>query len=58
MVAAYDARGTLLKKVQVAETSAARASGFPVITSNGNEVYMAWTETNEIPKVKTAKINL
>lgn len=58
MVANYDEQGTLLKKMQVAQTSASRASGFPVITSRGNEVFMAWTETAEITKVKTAKINL
>ena len=58
MMASYNPQGILLKKVQVAETSAARASGFPVITCIGNEVYMSWTETGEKTLVKTAKINL
>ncbi len=58
MVANYGTQGELLKKIEVAKTSAARASGFPVITSRGNEVFMAWTETADKSKVQTAKINL
>ena len=58
MVARYDGMGILINKLQVAETSAERASGFPVITSQGEQVWMAWTETGESPQVKTAKINL
>ncbi len=58
MVANYGTQGELLKKIEVTKTSAARASGFPVITSRGNEVFMAWTETADKSKVQTAKINL
>lgn len=57
MLASYNAQGVLLKKIQVAETNASRASGFPVITSSGNSVYAAWTEVSEETIVKTAKIN-
>lgn len=58
MVAKYDSRGALLKKVQVAQTSAERGSGFPVIATSGNETYVAWTELGESTQVKTAKVNL
>ncbi len=57
MIAKYDNTGALLNKMTVAETSATRASGFPVITTNGEDIYMAWTQTNETSAVKTAKIN-
>ncbi|PIW04762.1 MAG: hypothetical protein COW40_07805 [Cytophagales bacterium CG17_big_fil_post_rev_8_21_14_2_50_40_13] len=57
MLAEYDQKGMLLKRVKVAESKASRSSGFPVITSLGNTVYMAWTEVNEETVVKTAKIN-
>ena len=57
MVAQYKKEGTLVKKLKVAETAATRASGFPVIASTGNKVYIAWTETNDLKTVKTAKIN-
>ena len=57
MVAEYDAMGTLINKLKVAESKASRASGFPVITSIDNTIYMAWTEVNEETVVKTAKIN-
>ncbi len=58
MAAKFDQNGNLLKKIQVAETSIERSSGFPVITSSGNEVIMAWTEAGETTKVLTAKVNL
>ncbi len=58
MAARYDKRGSLLNKMQVAETAAERASGFPVITCRGNRVLIAWTETGEESQVKTASIKL
>lgn len=57
MLAEYDYSGTLINKMTVAETAAARASGFPVITSNGDDVYMAWTQAGDQTMIKTAKIN-
>lgn len=57
MLAEYDFSGTLINKMTIAETAAARASGFPVITSNGDDVYMAWTQAGDQPMIKTAKIN-
>lgn len=58
MAARYDSQGVLINKMQVAETSAARASGFPVVTCHGEEIVMAWTETGEQSQVKTARIKL
>lgn len=58
MVAHYNRSGMFLNKVKVAETSMERASGFPVITSNDEQLIMAWTEVGEKTIVKTAQINL
>lgn len=57
MLAEYDKTGALVNKITVAEISAARASGFPVLTTNGEDIYMAWTQTDEKSIIKTAKIN-
>ena len=57
MVARYQTNGTLIKRLKVAETAASRASGFPVITNTGDEMYVAWTETGDKTMVRTAKIN-
>lgn len=57
MLARYDKSGALLDKKMIAQNSAARASGFPVLTSNGEDVYMAWTEAQISGQIKTAKIN-
>ncbi|PWL24799.1 hypothetical protein [uncultured Roseivirga sp.] len=57
MLAEYDNSGALINKMTVAETTAERASGFPVITSNGDDVYMAWTQAGDQSMIKTAKIN-
>lgn len=56
-LAEYSPSGALISKKTIAETTAARASGFPVITSNGDDVYMAWTQSEGQSTIKTAKIN-
>lgn len=58
MLGQYGSKGELLKKITVAQTSSSRSSGFPVITSNGNNIYMSWTEVGDTKQVKTTKINL
>ena len=58
MLAHYKQTGELIKKIEVAPSIASRSSGFPVLTSSGNNVYISWTEVNESSMVKTAKINL
>lgn len=54
----YTPQGALITKLTIAESTSSRSSGFPVITSAGNTVFMAWTETGESSQVKTSKITL
>lgn len=58
MLAIFDSNGNEIKRQLVAQTSAARASGFPVISSNKNDLVMAWTETGDQSYVKSAFITL
>ena len=52
----YTSQGALKEKLTVAESTSSRSSGYPVITSSGNTVYMAWTEAGDVSQVATAKI--
>jgi len=55
--ARLNTRGDILQKIKVAETSSARASGFPVMTQSLDGVLMAWTELiGEEPKVQSVWI--
>jgi hypothetical protein len=56
MLALYDAEGHLLDSVRIADTSPSPQSGFPVITSSNDDVYVAWTDISEEPRVKVAKV--
>ncbi len=56
MLALYDTDGNLVDQVQVAESNASRRSGFPVIASAGDNVYMTWTDISGDPQVKVARI--
>jgi hypothetical protein len=56
MLDLYDAGGNLLNQVQVAESKASRRSGFPVIASVGDDVYMTWTDIAGDAQVKVARI--
>jgi hypothetical protein len=56
MLALYDADGNLLDRVQVAESQASRRSGFPVISSSGDDVYMTWTDISGDPQVRVARV--
>ncbi len=58
MLAVFDSSGKELIRKMIAETSAARASGFPVITTSKDEVLIAWTETGNQSKVKTSLISM
>ena len=58
MLAQYNMDGELLTKTLIAESISSRSSGFPVITNSGNTVYLAWTDTSDSKRVRTAKINL
>ncbi len=56
MLAMHGADGKLLDRVQVAETQASRRSGFPVITSSGDDVYITWTDIAGDAQVKVARV--
>lgn len=59
MLATFDASGNEILRKSISQTSAARASGFPVITTINNDIIIAWTETQEeASKVKTARVKL
>ncbi|MGW8121411.1 exo-alpha-sialidase [Roseivirga echinicomitans] len=58
MLAQYNQKGELLQKIEVAQSSSARSSGFPILTSNKEDVYISWTEIGETSMVRTAKVNL
>jgi len=59
-LARYDQQGNLKESLVVAETSTSRRSGFPVIVSHGNDVYITWTDVSSDvpngPRVKVARV--
>ena len=55
-LARYDPQGNLKESLVVAETSASRRSGFPVIVSHGDDVYLTWTDISSEPQVKVARV--
>lgn len=55
-LALYRPQGDLLNTVRVADTKASRRSGFPVITSAGNDVYVTWTDLSGGGQIKVARI--
>jgi len=59
-LARYSQQGNLKERLVVAETSASRRSGFPVIVSHGNDVYVTWTDVltdaSNGPRVKVARV--
>jgi hypothetical protein len=58
MLAHYNQKAELLQKMEVAQSSSSRSSGFPVLTSNKEDVFVSWTEIGETSMVRTVKINL
>ena len=55
-LARYDHRGEMVESLVIAETKSSRRSGFPVITSHGDDVYVTWTDIQEEPQVRVAKV--
>mgnify|MGYP001231267891 FL=1 len=55
-LARYDQRGEMIESLAIAETKSSRRSGFPVITSHGDDVYVTWTDIQEKPQVRVAKV--
>jgi hypothetical protein len=56
ILARYSQNGTLIEKLGIAKTKSSRRSGFPVITSQGNDVYITWTEVFDEPQVKVSRV--
>ena len=56
MLTLYNAEAKLLENTQIATSSASRRSGFPVIVSAGNDVYMTWTQIGSAMQVRVARV--
>jgi len=57
MLTRYDQQGKLKEKLTIAGTKSSRRSGFPVIASHDNEVYVTWTDIlGEQPQVRVARV--
>ena len=48
--------GSRDQAIIVAESTAARAGGFPQVASSGDEVFFAWTEAGAAPRVRVASM--
>jgi hypothetical protein len=57
MLSRFSTTGQFLDGVKLAATSASRRSGFPVIESVENTVYVSWTDISDTPRVRVARVN-
>jgi hypothetical protein len=57
MLSRYSAEGVLLSNTLVSKLSKSRRSGFPVITSVNNNVFVTWTAIEQGKKVKLAQVD-
>jgi hypothetical protein len=44
--------------ITIAQSTAARASGFPQLARSGDELVLAWTDSGQPPRVQTAFVKL
>lgn len=56
MLNLYGTDGDLISSTKIANTSVSRRSGFPIIESLGETVYVTWTDITSDPAVKVARI--
>ncbi|WP_414980558.1 hypothetical protein [Congregibacter sp.] len=56
MLSRFSPAGQPIDSIDVALTSASRRSGFPVIESVENTVYVSWTDISDTPRVKVARV--
>jgi len=56
MLALYSPIGDLIDLIEIAETTPSPASGFPSITSLGEDVFVAWTEVADSSRVKVTRV--
>jgi len=55
-LALYNSKGVKLNSLKVADTKASRRSGFPILESVGEQVFITWTDISEKSQVKVAKV--
>lgn len=55
MLSRFTPEGKLLDKTEIAKTSASRRSGFPIIESVGDSVYVTWTDISDTPIIRVAR---
>lgn len=58
MLSVFSAEAELLQQVELAEISASRRSGFPIIEGVGNSVYASWTDLSDSPQVRVARVEV
>ena len=56
MLSLFSSEGELLNSIDVAKTRASRRSGFPIIESVGDTVYVSWTDISDTPQVRVARV--
>lgn len=56
MVSLFSIAGEKLLESEIAKTSASRRSGFPIMESVGNTVYVSWTDISGEPQVQVARL--
>ncbi len=56
-VSRFNQRGTLVDSTVVGRTSASRRSGFPIIEAVGDDLFVTWTDINDGPAVRVARID-
>ncbi|WOJ92861.1 hypothetical protein R0135_13850 [Congregibacter variabilis] len=57
MLSRFKPTGQLIDGIEVAVSSASRRSGFPVIESVDNTVYVSWTDVSDTPRVRVARVD-
>jgi hypothetical protein len=57
MLSRFAKTGQFIDSVDVAETSASRRSGFPIIESVEDTVYVSWTDVSGIPRIRVARVS-
>tara|TARA_B100000686_G_scaffold338586_1_gene411319 strand:+ start:705 stop:1916 length:1212 start_codon:yes stop_codon:yes gene_type:complete len=56
MLSLYSAVGAFVGSYEIADTSASRRSGFPIIEGVGNSVYISWTDVSAASQVRIARL--
>ncbi len=58
MLSVFSGEAELLQQVEVANISASRRSGFPIIESVGESVYISWTDLSDSLQVRVARVSV